>query len=199
METYFEPDGRLPLFPQLAYSVPYRLSLRYRNDLDARKAIREEPSYYLPPVMLPTLPVLLVDQTGAQELLNGPTLETHVLPPTAIACQAYCVIELPVTNWCSRVVDFLRFYYRRIEPARMGVDDAVTGEPAWKVAIREIVETSWLSHFLSQRVLCRDRLTNAALSRLLWHQVSPRTVASYKADLRKARAQRRVVSLDDFR
>lgn len=181
----FSPDGRLPLFPQMSFSVPFRYGMRCRDDLDAEIAVRDTRSQFLPPVFAAAPPVLLVDSEGRQELLNKDTVKSHVVPPLSSSHQAYCVMEIPVSSWHSREVQFLRFYYRHIEQVRLGLDPGDGDEPAWKTAIREILGSNWLYRYLCRQVAADTDLTNTMLSRLLWHEISPRTIANYKTELRK--------------
>lgn len=183
IDKSFEPDGRIPLFPETSFSVPFRYGLRLRDDLYTKTVAPLLPSQHLPPVMLAAPPVLLVGQ-GRQELLNRDTLQSHVAPALATPYQAYCVMEIPVTDWHSREVQFLRFYYRHIEPTRLGLGSS-SEEPIWKIALREILGSTWLYRYLSRNVASDRELTNIVLSRLLWNQASPKTIANFKSELRK--------------
>lgn len=206
----FETEGRFPLFPQLAYTIPFRSCLRLWNDLEADQAVRHPRSSHLKPIWLSAPPVLLVDAHDRQEWLNHRIREMYSLFSPAIAQQAYWVHEVPVTSWHTREVQLLRFYYRFIEPARLGLDDPESGEPAWKMAIREIFDSHWLHRHLSQQVAQAGPLTNPLLSKILWGTVSPRTIGRFRAKLRQGSARRptgafqggtpsRITRLDDYR
>lgn len=211
-ELLFEPDGRLPLFPEASFSVSFRYGMRLRDNLDLSVVVREPPSRHLPPVMAAAPPVLLIDRGGKQELINRATLDSHVIPPLATPHQAYCVIEIPVSDWHSREVQFLRFYYRHIEPARLGLEVNRGEEPYWKSALREILGSGWLYRYLCRQVAADEDLSNELLSRIIWHQASPRTIANFKSELRKAggvyegigtparsKPAAKVYTLDDYR
>lgn len=210
MESIFNHVvGQLRLFPEIAFSVPFRYSVRLLHNLAATVAVRASPSQFLPPVMLAAPPVMLVDDDGRQELLNGQTLELHMMQSNATEHTSVCVMEVPVTNWHSRDVQFLRFYYRHIEPTRLGLPCPETGEPAWKAALREIMDSSWLQRLLRHQTAGDGLLTNSLLSKVFWYQVSPRTIANYKGELRKTMGvtldspapagSALVLALDDYR
>lgn len=213
MESDFnQVMGRIRLFPQIAFSVPFRYGVRRLRSLALKVAVQVAPSQFLPPVLLAAPPVVLVDEQGRQELLNEAAVQMHIMSSSTAADQALYVMEVPVSSWHSREVQFLRFYYRHIEPTRLGFVCPETGEAAWKGALREIMRSTWLQRFLRQKAAADGMLTNAILSQLLWHQVSHRTIANYKGELRKTcRAEAfaptlqtsagsaAVMALDDYR
>lgn len=180
----FEADGRIPLFPETSFSVPFRYGLRLRDDFDSPAVSKEIRSQHLSPIMLAVPPVLLVDRHGRQELLNRDTLESHA-PSAATPYQAYCVMEILVEDWHSREVQFLRFYYRHIEPTRLGLNTQ-GDEPTWKTALRELLGSPWLYRYLCRKVAGDRDLSNSLIARLLWYQASPKTIANFKSELRKA-------------
>lgn len=176
-------SGRLRLFPGTAFSVPFRYGIRMASQLDSGQVSDARFSTYLPPVLVVAPPVLLVDDNGYQEWLNEASVAMHL---THVGEHALHVMEIPISHWHSRDVQFLRFYFRHIEPARLGLVCPTTGEPAWRGALKEILSSTWLQRFLRQKTAGDGSLTNAILSQLVWYQASQRTIAKYKGKIGQA-------------
>lgn len=176
---------QLALFPRLEFSVPARMSIRASSELESTAQPNEKYlNSFLQPVYLAIPPVYLMLPDGQQHWLNRDTLTTLAAIDAINLPRLFYVLEV-IDNEDEGAAEFLKFYFRHIEPLRAGVTISGEGESEWINAIIKVMGDTALNKYLCDRVLGVPYISNQDWVDLLWNRVSQSTVANMKTKLRK--------------